>query len=416
MPTVKLTIPRDFTFNKEAIISYWESLKEYDGKKITQSAIARILKDKNPDSDFYNALDRKFATLKFYGFVSFENRRLRINPNYENYVRCLNEQQGVISGFLDVLKSSKHKYYPNLNVNFFDLVIDLLQDKSILYVDLFDVLTYLVHYDKLDSLSELKRAVAYNHSLEFSEKIDFLENFYSTFDLGGIAAPLHEAKTYLFSFLEANGFCTARNSLQVKVYFQGETPRNLEDIRLYLSEELLVLVNGFDNESILDEVTYNLDLEDGYYDESSLEDIKLVEPSQETKKSISRRYETDKKLRNTALKKSSYTCELAIMKTEQHMTFVSRTIDEDYAEVHHLIPMHAQEDDSFVLGSQLISLDQLPNLIVLCPTCHRKIHYGKNIDVKLDLELLFEGRLEDLKRRSLNISKEQLLSFYKITN
>ena len=189
----------------------------------------------------------------------------------------------------------------------------------------------------------------------------------------------------------------------------------MEDRRLYLSEELLSLVNGYDYESITDDVEYNAVLETGYYDKESIEVIKLVDQSEETVKSISRRYKTDKKLRNTALKRTSHTCEIATLKGEVHSTFIARFNNSDYAEVHHLVPMHAQENDSFVEDDKLISLDQIPNLIVLCPTCHRKIHYGQDQDVKPDLELLFETRKEELKKYNLIIEKEQLLDFYKIT-
>ena len=236
-----------------------------------------------------------------------------------------------------------------------------------------------------------------------------------TYDLGDIATPLHDAR-YLFTYLEANGFYTVKNSLQSKKYFQKDgTTRRLEDRRLYLSEELLNLVHGYDYEAIADEVDYNTEIEAGYYDNDSIEIIKLIDQSEETVKSISRRYKTDKKLRNTALKIASHNCELATFKGEKHTTFLSRNNDKDYAEVHHLVPMHAQEDDTFIKDSKLISLDQIPNLIVLCPTCHRKIHYGQDQDVKLDLELLFEGRKESLRKHDLNIDMGQLLSFYKIS-
>lgn len=411
-----MVIPRDFVFNKDAIISYWENLQEFSGTKITQIEIAKQLKIKHPDSDYYNALDRKFATLKFYGFVYYENRTLKINPNYEKYVVSLKTNSGVIGSFLDVLKSSKHKYFGNNEINFFDLVIDLLQDKSILYIDLIDVITYLQHFDKIESISELTTLIKTNRSLNFFEKVDGLEKFYEDYNLGGIATPVHDAKTYLFSFLEANGFYTVKNSLLFKDYYQGETTRRLEDRRLYLSEELLDLVHGYDHDAIADEVEYNSEVETGYYDDSSLETITLIEQSEETVKSISRRYKTDKKLRNTALRKSADTCEMAILKGEEHSTFLARSTNRDYAEVHHLIPMHAQENDTFVHDNQLISLDQIPNLIVLCPTCHRKIHYGRDEDVKPDIELLFEGRQEALINHKLNIHKEQLLSFYRITS
>lgn len=411
----KLTIPRDFIFNKEALISYSESLKEFEGQNISQTEIARILKEKYPESSYYEAMDRKFATLKFYGFVYREGGVLKFNPNFEKYIVSLKNNSGIISSFLEVLKSSKHKYFNYSDVNFFELVINLLQDDDVLYIDLIDVITYLQHFEKLDSFEELKRLIEETRGLNFSEKVEFLERFYDKHNLGEIAAPVHDAKTYLFSFLEANGFYTLKNSLQAKIYYQGTTPRKLEDRRLYLSEDLLNLVHGYDFESLEDDVQYNSEAEAEVYDNEIIEEVKLVDQSKETVKSISRRYKTDKKLRNTALMKANDCCEIANLKGEKHNTFLARFNDRSYAEVHHLVPMHAQENESFIQGERLISLDQISNLIVLCPTCHRKIHYGRDQDVKPDLELLFEDRKEAMRRHDLNIDKEQLLNFYRIT-
>ena len=61
--------------------------------------------------------------------------------------------------FLEVLKSSKHRYFRESEINFFELVIDLLQDESLLYIDLIDVITYLQHFEKLASSIELKRLI-----------------------------------------------------------------------------------------------------------------------------------------------------------------------------------------------------------------------------------------------------------------
>lgn len=411
-----LIIKRDFTFHKDQIISYRNSLRHFIGRKISRTEIGRILKEENPDNDYYNSLNRKFATIEFYGFVYFEDGVLLFNPYFDDYVNSLINDDNVISNFLSLLRTSKYRYYGDANnVNFFILLINLLQDNTVQYVDHIDVITCLQHFDKLNDENQLRDLIAENRGLNFVEKVEFLERFYNDNELTDIANSLHNAK-YLFTFLEANGFYTLKNSLQTKSYYQGETKRTLEDRRLYLSEELLSLINGFDFESIIDELEYNSEFENECYDESSLDDVKLVDKSQETNKSISRRYKTDKKLRNTALLRSSYSCELAVMRGDEHVTFESRLIDKDYAEVHHLIPMHAQENDSFVQGDELISLDQLPNLIVLCPTCHRKIHYGRDEDVQPDLELLFEERIEGLKEHSLDISKEQLLRFYKISS
>ncbi len=415
MSLKKMTIPRDFTFNKEAIVSYWENLKQFEGNKHTQTEIASSLKRKYPHDSLYNALDRKFATLKFYGFLYFENRVLKFNPNFDKYVNCLLKDNGIANSFLDILKSSKYKYYENSNANFFELLINLLQDKDVLYIDHIDLITYLQHFDRINDVDVLRTLIDSNRLLNFAEKVYRLEEFYDYHKLGDIATPVHDAK-YLFSFLEANGFYTVKNSLQSQEYYQKDgSRRKLEDRRLFLSEELLNLVNGYDYESIIDEIEYNSVLETDFYDESTLDTIKLIEKSEETVKSISRRYKTDKKLRNSALKKSLDTCEIARLKGETHSTFPSRLHEGDYAEVHHLIPMHAQENDSFIIEDKLISLDQIANLIVLCPNCHRKIHYGRDSDVKPDLELLFEERQEALAKHKLNLEKENLFSFYRIS-
>ena len=103
---------------------------------------------------------------------------------------------------------------------------------------------------------------------------------------------------------------------------------------------------------------------------------------------------------------------LAIIKKEEHKTFPSRRYNGDYAEVHHLIPMHAQENKLFEKEDMLISLDQISNLIVLCPICHAKIHYGKMKNVKPDLELLFNYRKEALRKNGLVLDEDHLVEFY----
>ena len=201
-----MTIPRDFTFNKDAIVSYWNNLQQFEGIRHTQVEIASILKEQYPNDPFYNSFDRKFATLKFYGFVYFEDRKLRLNPNFEEYVKCLINESGVISSFLEILKASKYKYYDNSQTNFFELVITFLQDKSILYLDQIDVITYLQHFDRVKDVHELVRIIKENRRLNFNEKVEILEEFHDTQD---IANHTHNAK-YLFTFLEANGFYTVK--------------------------------------------------------------------------------------------------------------------------------------------------------------------------------------------------------------
>jgi hypothetical protein len=409
-----MIIKRDFTFNKNALISYYINLQQFIGIKITQTKIASLLQKQNPDNDYYNALDRKFATLKFYGFVYFnDDGEFSFNENFEEYVACLQEDRDTNKGFLKVLLSSKFQYYNNSTTNFFELLISLLKDKSILYLDHIDMISYLQHFELVNDISELRQFVKSSKNKSFADKVKLLEAFYEEHSLNNIAVPVHDMK-YLFSFLENNGFYTTKNSLQSKDYYQGQTVRRLEDRRLYLSEQLLGHINGHEYEAIVDEIEYNSELEDGLYKDPNKDISKLINKSEETDKTIVKRYKTDTKLRNNALDNSGYICEIGKLKGMEHKTFPSRRYEGDYAEVHHLIPMHAQEDDLFVQKDKLISLDQISNLIVLCPTCHSKLHYGKSIDVKPDLELLFEYRREALMQNELILKKEELLEFYKI--
>jgi|GEM_PF-5753184 len=409
-----MIIKRDFIFNIDALVSYYENLQDFVGRKISQTEIALLLQKKHPGLDFYNALDRKFATLKFYGFVFFnENGELMFNEYFEEYVNSL--QAGTIDSncFLNILLSSKFEYYLNSKSNFFKLLISLLQNNSILYLDHIDIITYLQHYELINDSDELIRLIKTNRFIKFEDKVEILENFYKDHNLGNIAVPVHDAK-YLFTFLENNGFYTVRNSLQSKKYFQGDTIRRLEDRRLYLSEDLLKYINGFSYESIIDEIEYNSEIENEMYIDPDKDVAKLIDKSDETQLAIVRRYKADVKLRNNALEKSRYLCEMANLKGVEHKTFHSRIYDGDYAEVHHLIPMHAQEDDLFVREDKLVSLDQISNLVVLCPTCHSKLHYGKNEDVMLELEILFKCREKALHENQLIVNKENLLRFYNI--
>jgi 5-methylcytosine-specific restriction protein A len=69
---------------------------------------------------------------------------------------------------------------------------------------------------------------------------------------------------------------------------------------------------------------------------------------------------------------------------------------------------------TYFLVKVFLALDQFSNLIVLCPNCHTKLHYGKNEDVKPELERLFEGRKAALHENELVVNKEKLLEFYNI--
>lgn len=410
-----MIIKRDFHFSKDVIIDYYYQLKSFIGKKISQRDIASNLEEVNTGKTHFNSFDRKFVTLKFYGFVYFDkNGIFRFNENYEKYVFLLENNRESSKSFIDIIRTSRYEYYPGIKVNFFELIINLLLDNDIIYLDHFDIISYIIHYDRINDYSKLKSLILKNRALSFDKKVTELERFYE-FQLGKIAVNAHDSK-YLFTFLVNNGFHKEVKSQRKKDYYQGNTKRTVDDIRLYISTPITDILNGFDIESITDEIEYNSTSPIEKYDETYDNDTLLIDQSTDFDKTISKRYKTDRKLRSNALFNANFSCELAFLKKEIHKTFSSNVHNYDYAEVHHLVPMHAQEDDLFVRSNKLVSLDQISNLIVLCPLCHARLHYGIKKEVERDLELLFDYKKDALKRNGIELTKKQLLEFYSISS
>lgn len=73
-------------------------------------------------------------------------------------------------------------------------------------------------------------------------------------------------------------------------------------------------------------------------------------------------------------------------------------------EAHQLIPIGAQDDFNN-------SLDVDANIVCLCPNCHRKLHYGANIDG--DLLDLFNRQKLLLEKSGIKISFNDLKKYYK---
>ena len=73
------------------------------------------------------------------------------------------------------------------------------------------------------------------------------------------------------------------------------------------------------------------------------------------------RYKRDPRLILEAKNRDRYSCQI----DKGHKTFISK--GENYVEGHHVIPMFQQKNYTF-------NLDDVENIISLCPTCHREIH------------------------------------------
>ena len=132
-----------------------------------------------------------------------------------------------------------------------------------------------------------------------------------------------------------------------------------------------------------------------------------VEPVAVSKFDVGRRFRTNPLLGKIAIKKAYYSCE----KDYQHETFISKKTQQKYMEAHHLIPVCFQKE---VWDKYHINIDCVENLVSLCPTCHKAIHYGtKEVQRKMISEL-FARCAPKYKAIGLNITLEEIFIFYKI--
>lgn len=95
---------------------------------------------------------------------------------------------------------------------------------------------------------------------------------------------------------------------------------------------------------------------------------------------------------------SNYKCNL----DGNHESFITKK-GKPYMEAHHLIPISYQDYFEY-------SLDVEANIISLCPNCHRKLHYGR--DIKEELEKIYKDRIQILRKSGIDISLEELFTIY----
>ncbi|WP_429234971.1 HNH endonuclease [Aeromonas salmonicida] len=115
-------------------------------------------------------------------------------------------------------------------------------------------------------------------------------------------------------------------------------------------------------------------------------------------------YPRNSDLAKQIIENSDFTCEV----NPQHQTFLSPVTGRNFMEAHHLIPMSQQE--SFQLN-----LDDLVNIVSLCPCCHRAVHLGESGVRKELLRILFNKRGGALQKQ-FGVNFEKLCSLYGISS
>lgn len=109
-----------------------------------------------------------------------------------------------------------------------------------------------------------------------------------------------------------------------------------------------------------------------------------------------------------ALKDANYLC----CGNPSHASFINK-IGQPYMEGHHLIPCTAA-NASYNWEEYGVNIDCIENIVCLCPTCHRQIHYGAP-DVKVELlKDLFERQKVKLKSVGIDIDFKTLKALYSL--
>ncbi|MBS7345635.1 MAG: HNH endonuclease [Caryophanon sp.] len=169
--------------------------------------------------------------------------------------------------------------------------------------------------------------------------------------------------------------------------------------RAYVTERAMVIEDAIDNEANA-----------AYLTAKQLPIIKeeqlIYVPTKRKEKVISKfghTYVRSQAESFIAKQRSNYTCEMS----DSHITFLTEHHQKPYVESHHLIPMAAQDYFDY-------TIDFAHNIVTLCPTCHRKIHYAQPEQKKEMLQFLFEKRKNHYATYGISITEDVLFSFYKI--
>ncbi|MGI6728758.1 MAG: HNH endonuclease [Bacilli bacterium] len=190
------------------------------------------------------------------------------------------------------------------------------------------------------------------------------------------------------------------DNIELGEYLEADIVTNYEQ-KLKLKELLLkadeLKQNDFTNfvnkDNIYEVVTTNSMTQSSTYEASYIPELK---PDKVLGEKSSYRRDNEKAKKSIAL--ANYKCEL----DGSHQTF-NTSNGKPYMEAHHLIPLSTQDYFEY-------SLDVDANIVCLCPTCHRKLHYGNSI--RDDLKRLYDLRIRRLKQSGIDITFDELIKLY----
>ena len=189
-------------------------------------------------------------------------------------------------------------------------------------------------------------------------------------------------------------------SFPIKNVFDSLDLSELEAIKQFLkSNEEFVTKDTVGNRmySVAFNHFYRFACEDHGFYEKNLDKLDIVIPKIITSSVTS--IQRNRILKIHSIENAKYCCE----NDYEHITFKSNSTGKPYMEGHHLIPMKFQPEFD-------VSLDVYANIISLCPTCHRLLHYGTTKDRLYVADKLYEQRTGRLKNSGIDVSRSEFES------
>lgn len=187
----------------------------------------------------------------------------------------------------------------------------------------------------------------------------------------------------------------------IKSVFEVNCTKDLDDILTFLmnNEEFrLKDSTGHNMYSVAFKHFYSFATADNLLFSKNIEamDMKLDIPQKATLTTTS--WRRNQILISQAIAGANYLCE----NDHNHVTFTSKATGKSYMEGHHLIPLRYQSEFS-------CSIDVYANIVCLCPTCHRLLHYGTNNERIFAAEKLFDERHTRLEKSGIDITRNDFI-------
>lgn len=108
------------------------------------------------------------------------------------------------------------------------------------------------------------------------------------------------------------------------------------------------------------------------------------------------------------LKEAKFKCAF----DESHETFLTNK-GYPYMEGHHLIPCTTSNSEQF-WTKYVRNIDCVENIICLCPTCHRRIHFGSKDEKENIIRYLYKKQIPLLHSAGIDIPIDELLALYNL--